>query len=58
METPRTYVPFQDWKEKSKQTEYTESTPLLAPTAHCMQRAGQDTMSLNTTETMLKKAVL
>ena len=31
METPRTYVPFKDWKEKSKQTEYTESTPLLAP---------------------------
>ena len=25
----RTYVPFQDWPEKSKQTEYTESTPLL-----------------------------
>ena len=25
----RTYVPFWDWKEKSKQTEYTESTPLL-----------------------------
>lgn len=30
-ETERTYVPFKDWKEKSKQTEYTESTPLLAP---------------------------
>ncbi len=29
-ELPRTYVPFKDWKEKSKQTEYTESTPLLA----------------------------
>jgi hypothetical protein len=29
METPRTYVPFKDWKEKSKQTEYTEKTPLL-----------------------------
>jgi len=28
--TPRTYIPFQQWKEKSKQTEYTESTPLLA----------------------------
>ncbi len=27
----RTYVPFQQWKEKSKQTEYTEETPLLAP---------------------------
>ena len=25
----RTYVPFQDWPEKSKQIEYTESTPLL-----------------------------
>lgn len=25
----RTYVPFNEWKEKSKQTEYTESTPLL-----------------------------
>lgn len=30
-ETKRTYIPFKDWKEKSKQTEYTESTPLLAP---------------------------
>lgn len=30
-ELKRTYVPFKDWKEKSKQTEYTESTPLLAP---------------------------
>lgn len=30
-ELPRTYVPFKDWKEKSKQTEYTEETPLLAP---------------------------
>ena len=29
-ETPRTYVPYWDWKEKSKQTEYTEATPLLA----------------------------
>ena len=28
-ELPRTYVPFKDWKEKSKQTEYTEKTPLL-----------------------------
>lgn len=27
----RTYVPFKDWKEKSKQTEYTQNTPLLAP---------------------------
>ena len=27
----RTYIPFMDWKEKSKQTEYTEPTPLLAP---------------------------
>ena len=31
VELERTYVPFKDWKEKSKQTEYTESTPLLAP---------------------------
>ena len=30
-EEKRTYVPFRDWKEKSKQTEYTETTPLLAP---------------------------
>ena len=30
-ELPRTYVPFKDWKEKSKQTEYTEPTPLLNP---------------------------
>ncbi len=30
-ETERTYVPFGKWKEKSKQKEYTESTPLLAP---------------------------
>ena len=30
-ELPRTYVPFKDWKEKSKQTEYTQETPLLAP---------------------------
>jgi len=30
-ETARTYIPFQNWKEKSKQTEYTESTPLLSP---------------------------
>ncbi len=31
MELKRTYVPFKDWKEKSKQTEYTQSTPLLLP---------------------------
>lgn len=31
IETERTYVPFNKWKEKSKQTEYTESTPLLSP---------------------------
>ncbi len=28
-ELERTYVPFSHWKEKSKQTEYTEPTPLL-----------------------------
>lgn len=28
-ELKRTYVPFSQWKEKSKQTEYTEPTPLL-----------------------------
>ena len=28
-ELKRTYVPFTEWKEKSKQTEYTEPTPLL-----------------------------
>ena len=28
-ELPRTYVPFTEWKEKSKQIEYTEPTPLL-----------------------------
>ncbi len=30
-ELPKTYVPFTQWKEKSKQTEYTEPTPLLNP---------------------------
>ena len=30
-ELKRTYVPFTEWKEPSKQTEYTETTPLLAP---------------------------
>ncbi len=30
-ETPRTYVPFSMWKNKSKQIEFTESTPLLSP---------------------------
>ena len=30
-ELKRTYVPFNEWKKKSAQTEYTESTPLLAP---------------------------
>lgn len=29
METPRTYIPFQEWDTPSKQTEYTEPTPLL-----------------------------
>ncbi len=28
-ELKRTYVPFNEWAEKSKQTEYTEPTPLL-----------------------------
>ncbi len=30
-EIQRTYVPFKDWKKPSKQTEYTENTPLLSP---------------------------
>ena len=30
-ELKRTYVPYKDWPKKSKQTEYTESTPLLNP---------------------------
>ncbi len=30
-ELKRTYVPFTEWTEKSKQTEYTEETPLLNP---------------------------
>ena len=30
-ELKRTYIPFSEWKEKSKQTEYIEETPLLAP---------------------------
>ena len=30
-ELPRTYKSFTEWKEKSKQTEYTEETPLLNP---------------------------
>ena len=29
-EIARTYTPFTEWKEKSKQIEYTQSTPLLA----------------------------
>lgn len=29
-ELKRTYVPFKDWKEPSKQREYTEETPLLS----------------------------
>ena len=29
-ELKRTYVPFKAWKEKSKQIEYTEKTPLLS----------------------------
>ena len=29
-ELPRTYKSFTEWPEKSKQTEYTEETPLLA----------------------------
>ena len=28
---PKTYQSYLNWKEKSKQTEYTEETPLLAP---------------------------
>ena len=31
MGSPRTYVPFSEWKERSVQREYTEPTPLLAP---------------------------
>ena len=30
-ELKKTYVPFTEWKEKSKQTEYTEPAPLLSP---------------------------
>ena len=30
-ELKRTYVPFKEWKEKSKQIEYTEKTSLLSP---------------------------
>ena len=30
-ELKRTYVPFTQWKEKSKQIEYTQKTPLLSP---------------------------
>ena len=30
-ELKRTYIPFNKWKEKSKQTEYTKPTPLLNP---------------------------
>ncbi len=30
-ELKRTYVPFTEWSEKSKQTEYTEPTPILNP---------------------------
>ena len=28
-ETPRTYKSFREWKNKSRQTEYIKSTPLL-----------------------------
>ena len=31
MELKRTYVPFTEWSEQSKQIEYTEKTPLLSP---------------------------
>ena len=31
IELKRTYVTFTEWKEKSKQIEYTEKTPLLSP---------------------------
>lgn len=30
-EIPRTYIPFNQWNEKSKQIEYTTATPLLSP---------------------------
>lgn len=30
MELKRTYIPFTEWTEQSKQTQYTEPTPLLA----------------------------
>ena len=52
-ELKRTYVPFTEWKEKSKQIEYTEKTPLLSPeTGNFLQKAGQEEMFLNITEIM------
>ena len=57
-ELPRTYVPFKDWKEKSKQIEYTEPTPLLNIVGTLNAEAGQDTTFLNMTESSLKENVL
>lgn len=37
-ELKRTYVPFKDWKEKSKQIEYTSKTPLLSPDGKLLVR--------------------
>lgn len=37
-ELKRTYVPFKDWKEKSRQIEYTEKTPLLSPDGKLLVR--------------------
>ncbi len=48
-ETPRTYVPYKDWAEKSKQTEYTKETPLLSPdgTLLCRGWARHNVFSYN-----------
>ena len=54
-ELKRTYVPFTEWKEKSKQIEYTEKTPLLSPMGSYLQKVGQEEMFSSITEIMLKR---
>ena len=57
-EIKRTYVPFTEWTEKSKQTEYTEPTPLLNPDGTLLAKGWARKNVFEYDRTKVKKGII
>ncbi len=54
----KTYVPFNEWKEKSRQTEYVSHTPLLAPDGRLLARGWARNYVFDYNRDYVKKGII